>query len=569
MIFRICEKHEQILYRWDVVQLRTLDQTDSGFQTAFDISYYDSIGRRHSFGIVKIGRRGMKPGRIKDVLPDEFAKLPEDFFSLGQDEYYYERIKDFDKQMGDQDRGGMRHELLKALRDAAYDLSIFETNLAEAVMKKSLLIHIVTDDDEDNRKAVAKVKGQFNRMAEKGHARLTKYHFSYTAPQPKEPQIKPVSLEFAVDPASNPPTNVHAMIGRNGCGKTHLIHHMVQCLQDKHGNYGRFNFFDNIEATQEFANVICIAFSPFDSFPKAVKKKRDLPATFVGLNEDVLNQYLVSSSKSGNDKENISSTDTYKDDRLSEQNCSENRLMEAICDQFWKYLRYCMITSHRQMLWVESITTLKTGFNEYECVIFQRIQELIDSMKGKFEEEKFQGNKQNIMDQFKALSSGHKVVLLTITSCVAEIEERSILFLDEPENHLHPPLLSALIRTLSDLLRKRNGVAIVSTHSPIVLQEIPQSCVWLLTRYGLEYIEPDRLDRETFGASLGTLIDDAFNFEVNQSGFHKLMVDAAEKYNSFEEVLELYQGQLGNEAGILLRMLMRKKRWKEQENALS
>ena len=45
MIFRICEKHEQILYRWDVVQLRTLDQTDSGFQTAFDISYYDSIGR--------------------------------------------------------------------------------------------------------------------------------------------------------------------------------------------------------------------------------------------------------------------------------------------------------------------------------------------------------------------------------------------------------------------------------------------------------------------------------------------------------------------------------------------
>ena len=221
------------------------------------------------------------------------------------------------------------------------------------------------------------------------------------------------------------------------------------------------------------------------------------------------------------------------------------------------------------MLWVESITTLKTGFNEYECVIFQRIQELIDSMKGQFEEEKFQGNKQNIMDQFKALSSGHKVVLLTITSCVAEIEERSILFLDEPENHLHPPLLSALIRTLSDLLRKRNGVAIVSTHSPIVLQEIPKSCVWLLTRYGLEYIEPDRLDRETFGASLGTLIDDAFNFEVNQSGFHKLMVDAAEKYNSFEEVLELYQGQLGNEAGILLRMLMRKKRWKEQENALS
>ena len=118
-----------------------------------------------------------------------------------------------------------------------------------------------------------------------------------------------------------------------------------------------------------------------------------MPATFVGLNEDVLNQYLLSSSKS--------------DDKLRKQNSSESRLMEAICEQFWKYLRYCLITSHRQMLWIESITTLKTGFGEFECVIFQRIQELIDSMKGQFDEEKYQRNKQNIMDQFKTLSSGY------------------------------------------------------------------------------------------------------------------------------------------------------------------
>ena len=469
MIFRICDKNEQILYRWDVVQLRPLEQTDSGFQTAFDVTYFDSIGRGHHFGVVKIGRRGMKPGRIRDSLPAEFGKLPKDFFSLGQDEDYYERIKELDKQLGDEKRAEIRHEILSAMCDVAYDLRLLESNVNEAVMKKSLLIYITTDEDEENRKAVTKVKGQLNRMAEKGNARLTRYYFSYTAPQPKEPKIEPVTLKFVVDPESNPPTNVHAIIGRNGCGKTHLIHNMVQCLQDRKGIYGKFDFLDGLEDVQEFASVICIAFSPFDSFPEAEKRKSDLPATFVGLNEDIF-----SSEESGKWKNEISTTDNHALGEFKVQNLPRNRLMEAIGRQFWKYLRYCLITGQRQRLWRESIDTLKTGFNEYERGIFQEIQRLMDSMGEQFDEDEFQRNEENIMGSFKSLSSGHKVVLLTITSCVAEIEERSILFLDEPENHLHPPLLSALIRALSDLLRKRNGVAIVSTHSPIVLQEVPK-----------------------------------------------------------------------------------------------
>ena len=39
---------------------------------------------------------------------------------------------------------------------------------------------------------------------------------------------------------------------------------------------------------------------------------------------------------------------------------------------------------------------------------------------------------------FKNLSSGHKIVLLTITRLVETIQERSLVFLDEPEAHLHP-----------------------------------------------------------------------------------------------------------------------------------
>jgi predicted ATP-dependent endonuclease of OLD family len=67
-----------------------------------------------------------------------------------------------------------------------------------------------------------------------------------------------------------------------------------------------------------------------------------------------------------------------------------------------------------------------------------------------------------------------------VTRLVESVEERTLVLLDEPESHLHPPLLSAFVRALSDLLVNRNGAAIIATHSPVVLQEVPRECVWRL-----------------------------------------------------------------------------------------
>ncbi len=85
---------------------------------------------------------------------------------------------------------------------------------------------------------------------------------------------------------------------------------------------------------------------------------------------------------------------------------------------------------------------------------------------------------------FRRLSSGHKIVLLTLTRLVETVQERSLVLFDEPESHLHPPLLSSFIRAVSDLLINRNGVGIIATHSPVILQEVPRACVWKLRRNG-------------------------------------------------------------------------------------
>ncbi|HDR1506241.1 TPA: ATP-binding protein, partial [Pasteurella multocida] len=120
------------------------------------------------------------------------------------------------------------------------------------------------------------------------------------------------------------------------------------------------------------------------------------------------------------------------------------------------------------------------------------------------------------------MSSGHAFVLLTITQLVAKVEEKTLVLLDEPESHLHPPLLSAFIRTLSELLDNRNAIAIVATHSPVVLQEIPKSCIWKIVRTGIE-TKAYRLVTETFGENIGILTREVFGLEVEKSGFHKLL----------------------------------------------
>ncbi|MNT13069.1 hypothetical protein D3C72_1480250 [compost metagenome] len=135
------------------------------------------------------------------------------------------------------------------------------------------------------------------------------------------------------------------------------------------------------------------------------------------------------------------------------------------------------------------------------------------------------------------------------------VEERILVLIDEPESHLHPPLLSAFVRALSELLTDRNGVSIIATHSPVVLQEAPKSCVWLLRRSGHLRVAK-RPERETFGENVGVLTHDVFGLEVTNSGFHKMIAEAVRRFDSLEEVLSYFNGDLGGEAEAIAMSLL-------------
>ena len=153
------------------------------------------------------------------------------------------------------------------------------------------------------------------------------------------------------------------------------------------------------------------------------------------------------------------------------------------------------------------------------------------------------------------MSSGHAIVLLTISRLVAKVEEKTLVLMDEPESHLHPPLLSAFTRAISELLHSRNGVAIIATHSPVVLQEVPKSCAWVITRSRLSmHAESPRI--ETFGENVGVLTREIFGLEVSKSGFHSLLVEEVSEGKSYDSIVNEYGGQIGLEARGILRAMV-------------
>ncbi|HAV1430774.1 TPA: ATP-binding protein [Vibrio parahaemolyticus] len=469
------------------------------FSTVYAIAYVDSNGEHHKIGSTKIGQTDMVKDQRRPALPNRFSNLDNKFFSLGQDDSYYDELN----KLGEEKRSA----ILSALNDIALSEDSFEIAMKERVTSVSLLRSV----------SVTSIKGQFRRLAN-GGARLSAYSFKYNAPKQKADSTEALELTFDVKPESNPPTNIHVLIGRNGVGKTHLINNMISSIIDenaKTSKVGTFTSLDDFLHGELFSNVVSVTFSAFDEtepLPERKDKSSGIQFSYVGL----------------------------KRVRKSNESPPPPKSPIILKNEFLKSVLACK-AGNKIERWKSAIKKLESDpvFMSIDVSAILRFQN----------EDEFKDIAGRV---FKNLSSGHKIVLLTITRLVETIEEKSLVFLDEPEAHLHPPLLSAFIRSLSDLLVNRNAVSIIATHSPVVLQEVPWSCAWRLWRNG-RIAKAERLEMESFGENVGTLTREVFGLEHTASGFHSLLNDAAEQYSSYEEALASFGGQLGVEAKGILR----------------
>ena len=491
------------------------------YETQFFMSYVDMMGESHDIGAVKIGQENMEKGQRSPALPVQFNQLPADCFSLGQSDFYYENIN----HLGD----GIREQILANMRDLAYDPDLYAVVRNQEVTRISLMRDVTH----------FMITHQYQRIA-KGNARLTNYEIEYTYPVVEG--LCETKLNFHVVPDSNPPTNIHVVIGRNNVGKTYLIknilssiysiddgidHGILRTTNDSTGRLVRAR-------KQVFANVLCVSFSPFDDYSDIlyrVSNKKAMPFTYIGL------------------RQTFPSTDNITDAGVNgvKDAIGSISLSDILSNDFYKSLKNCIHSQRKLEMLNKTINVLESD------PVFARsdLKHLIDVGKS-IPESDLQERTGAV---FKRLSSGHQVIMLTLVQLIAYLTERTFVILDEPENHLHPPLLAAFIRALSELLISYNGVALIATHSPVILQEVPRKCAWKLNRNGNE-VTVSRLEIESFGATIGALTREVFGLEVRQSGFHKMLCDEVNKGLGYGEIKDLFHNELGDEALALLRTLL-------------
>ncbi|SCW87262.1 AAA domain-containing protein, putative AbiEii toxin, Type IV TA system [Paenibacillus tianmuensis] len=482
----------------------------------YTLCYVNESGERIHLGSVKIGERNVNSDTKRPNIPKEFDSLDDGFFSLGQDVGYYSSLN----ELGDD----FRQRVLRALNDMALLPDVYERVRRYRVTTSSITRNV----------RHTSVVGQYRRLAN-GNSKLTPYKFTYTGPKIKD--TNRVVLEFEVTPDSNPPTNMHVLIGRNAVGKTHMINNMVSSListvpsRTKNGYFSTQS--DEIANDELFANVVSVSFSAFDPgepMPDRRNRQEGTPYTYIGLKQV---------NKPPKSPENLKYDFANSLDSIKSSNKTVRwlRAVEMLCADP-----------------IFSDSNVPSILERQEADDFLETLELDSETNGP---ENMESHllKRRAQKFFHRLSSGHKIVLLTLTRLVETLEERTLVLLDEPEAHLHPPLLSAFIRALSDLLIQRNAVAIIATHSPVILQEVPRSCVWKLRRNGKQ-LTYHRTGIETFGENIGELTSEIFELEVVYSGFYKMLRDAVEKYGDYDTIIEDFNNELGWEAKAILRGLL-------------
>ncbi|TCM68450.1 ABC transporter family protein [Acinetobacter calcoaceticus] len=508
----------------NIAYLKVDNWNDYSFRTQFAVKLFDQDGVSHDLGDVKIGYKGQTEG-IENAshlkMKRNFSNLSDSFFSLSSDIEYYKKLSKVPLST--------RSAYLTGINDLVKHPELITKIENEKVFSTSLLRDVY----------LTAIRGKLKNVLD-GNNESTPFEFSFIRNETEN--MGALSLDFDVQIDTKPSTNIHAIIGRNGVGKTTVLNNIISAIRNTEDNQEyRIEPYDYRYPSMNkdyFSSLISISFSAFDPFTPPKEQPDPSKGTcyfYLGL------------KKADNDEKLLG----FKELRL-----------ECI-----RSLMNCFTQKDKAERWLKAIQKLSSDINfaamqlsdlhkVYGKLSTQYLQDKTDTISYKERRHKMLEEYQiYVLKTLERMSSGHSIVFMTITRLVEKVDERSLVLLDEPESHLHPPLLSAFVRALSDLLINRNAIAIIATHSPVVLQEIPKSCVWKLFRSG-KSITADRPKIETFGESVSDLTTEIFGLEVIHSGFHNILQEAVNSGKDYKSIIRDFNNQIGFEGRALLQIMI-------------
>lgn len=553
MKFNVVKEKEEIVNDDEIYLIHTVWDDWFQYNTKYCV-YLKQKGDIVKLGETKIAEHGLKFGAPS--LPKTFTSLDDKFYSLGTDSEYYKNILDkLDSDL-------QRDIFFRSLKDVAADEILYEkikdtepfiTSLSRGI-KNSL------------------IEGNFRRLSQ-GISEPQSFSFSFIANENCQ-------LEFNINPFNEPvPTNVHAIVGRNGVGKSTLLKNFL--LSIYHKDDSRFitgkNIFEAFEDIHDFfSKILFFSYSIFDEKPDIKSNYSKVGMSFIPITySSTLLSICQEKNPEGDFKkyyskkierlkfinesgECISPEENPNQDKSDTINSIDAKINKKTNPWTWIFMDSLLNCFEKKpILWGNMMRILYSDpmFSELNCISL--IENYLQQDRNEY--------LRVFYNFFEKLSSGHKIVMLSLTRIIEFAEEKVLVIIDEPELYLHPPLLSSFIRCLSELMIQRNGVAILATHSPVVLQEIQSDTVYKIHRIG-DSLKAERPEIETFGQSISSLMSEIFSLETEKSGFITVIDKLIKESVSEERILDTYIdsfGSLGKR--LLVNKMINKKNGAESE----
>ncbi len=421
------------------VELRKDNWDDFGYKTNLSATLHLE-SETLDLGTLKILEVEQSSG-YTPLPKSPFENLDERFCSLSSDMEYYEKLLKCGFNIYD--------KYLSSLRDVVYDEEIRAKFEDLEGYKVSLLRFSGAE------RFISEAERLFKKRAIPKKRSESQQGFKLTFKTSVAETANPFAIRFDFQD-SGMSNRLQVVIGYNGTGKTRLLSNLAIAAwnfgyEDKDAMLnkaaGRF-----IGPVPRFETVIVVSYSAFDTF--AIPGSTDSAKGKIRKTGGLFG-YVYCGLR---ELDGVGKSQSQKNFRL--------RTPDEIEQEFLSAINRIRESARLDALVVVLEPLLKDAS-------FQRI-----GLTQLYSE----SSDRDITTMFRELSSGHKIVLKIIIDLAANMDEskKSLVLIDEPETHLHPPLLATLLKSIRLCLEYFDGYAVIATHSPVVLQETPPQTYHIL-----------------------------------------------------------------------------------------
>lgn len=336
------------------------------------------------------------------------------------------------------------------------------------------------------------------------------YTFDYFFKPKYAEDATSVRFSFQRDKDLPIPRRIFALIGKNGVGKTQLITKLpIDIAERKSACFGG--------KVPIFSKILAASTCYYDNF-KSPQEGANTNYVYCGLSKEL----------NGN-RQTLSKQEVHRNLIEALKKISEKNRREDYEKRIVKLLDY-----NRSAIEIASIYSTfedERGNTRYRLNAFKTIR------------------------MFDRLSSGERIMVYLWSQLVANIRYDTLVLFDEPETHLHLNAISELIVHLSSLLKKYESYAIIVTHSPLVIRELKSDCVFVMDRVENELVTR-KVEYETFGSNLSTLVDDIFGNSESVKLFETFIKRQIRRDKSADEIENMIKSE-GVPLSLRLRMMIR------------